>query len=274
MSERLRRVAIAAVAAIIGLFAGRMAIPPALESEAPQAVEAGGMQGSPPAAQRAIRDYSPEELQIACLPYMRRTATSLEEAQTRVNALELRIRDKESLIEVLEERKQADGSRSTSELEAARTQLADLEAQLAEAIGEKAHLLVTLARAQDELQDSRLALARSEARTIEAREQTLDQRWTSFLQEAQLRICESGNPDRLTQCRDVVVDAMTPLRIRFKDCVRSGAATPELRRSQRVDDRLPRVSAPLDGEGDPLTRGWYVALCDPDLPEAGPLTAP
>jgi hypothetical protein len=259
VNERLALVGIAAGAALAGLLVGRLqGIPAPVATTAPSPAEAA-----------AVRDYSPEELQIACLPYMRRTATSLEEAQTRVNALELRIRDKETLIEVLEERTVAGGARATSDLQAARDQLAALETELAEAIDEKARMLVTLARAQDELQDSRLALAASEARAIEAREATIDQQWMGFVQEAQLRICHSGNPDRLAQCRDLVVDVITPLRARFKECVRSGAALPELRQATRPEDRPPGISASLDVERDPLTRGWYVALCDPSLPEAG-----
>lgn len=258
--------AVAALAGAIGLFAGW-----ALTS-VPEPVQDVAAAPEPPP-----REYSPEELQIACLPYMRRTATTLEEAQTRVSALELRIRDKETMIEAMEERVALHGTSKDvvdTELETARTQLAALEQELAQAIDDKARLLVTLARTQDELKDSQIALARSEARAIEAREATMDQQWTSFVQDAQLRICESGNPDRLGQCREIVREVMTPLRLRFKECVRSGAAVPELRLARRPEDRAPGISLPVETELDPLTRGWYISFCDPDLPEAGATRAP
>lgn len=263
---RAGRAALVVLAAALGALGGvRWAGAPA---PAPTGDEVG-----------APREYTSEELQIACLPYMRRTATSLEEAQTRVNALEIQIRSKQVEIDSLEQRMTSDGQGPrtvASALEGAQRELQGLRARLDDAIGEKAALLLTLARTERELDGTRaelaekqIQLARSSAREVEAREATFEQTWQTFRTTAQLQVCESGNEARLGQCREIVAEVVAPFVVRFKDCLRSGAAIPELRKAARPDDRPPGISASLETPEEPLTRGWYVAFCDPDLPEAG-----
>jgi hypothetical protein len=53
----------------------------------------------------------------------------------------------------------------------------------------------------------------------------------------------------------------------FFQCVRSGQATPVVR-EMVGDGSLPTYSTYLD-QGDRVTRGWFVTMCDPSLPEAG-----
>lgn len=223
-----------------------------------------------PTTPAVVRDYTDEELQVVCLPHMRRTATTLEEVQTKVSALELRIRDKEVEIDRLEREMGASSSSSstlTQRLQVARDQLGELEVELLTALHDKGALLTELATAREALAGTRMALAASEARVIEAREEALEQRWTAFLQDAQLTVCEGGNAGRLAVCRGVVATGLQPHRARFKDCIRGGQASPELRRTLRRDE-VPQDYAFWLDEDDRITRGWYVLFCDPALPEA------
>ncbi|MCB9665233.1 MAG: hypothetical protein H6732_14070 [Alphaproteobacteria bacterium] len=216
------------------------------------------------------REYAPSELQIVCLPYMRQTAETLEEAQTKVTALELRVREKEAEINRLEAevRTGADvGEDGKVRLEEARAQLDSLEAELASAVAEKTELLRDLARTREALAGTRMALAATEARVLEVREEKLEERWLRFVQNAQLTICEDGTAERLLRCRDQVSSALEPYRLRFKQCVRSNQATPEVRKARRPDEVPEGFGVWLDRDLRDV-RDWYVLFCDPLLPEA------
>lgn len=216
------------------------------------------------------RAYTPEELQIECLPYMRQTATTLEEAQTKVSALEIRIREKESEVRDLEKEMQGtakQGDDVASRLEAARAQLTSLETERAAAVAEKQQLLAALQQARQTLASTQIQLAASQAQVVEAREETLDSRWTSFVQDAQLNLCATGTSDRVGRCRLNVAEALVPHKARFKACVRSDEAVPELRTAIATED-LPEAAVWL-ARTDPEIRDWYLLFCDPQLPEAG-----
>lgn len=216
------------------------------------------------------RAYTPEELQIECLPYMRQTATTLEQAQTKVSALEIRIREKELEVRDLEQEMQGTERKSedvATRLEAARAQLTSLETERAAAVAEKQQLLAALQHAQQILASTKMQLAASQAQVIEAREETLDSRWTSFVQDAQLRLCATGSSDRVGRCRENVAEALIPHKARFKTCLRADEAVPELRTAIATED-LPEAAAWL-GRDNPETRDWYMLFCDPELPEAG-----
>lgn len=217
-----------------------------------------------------VRELEPDELQIVCLPYMRQTAATLEEAQTRVSALELRVRDKEAEIRRLEADVRAGTAASSvtgEQLEEARAQLDSLEAELASAVEEKSELLRDLARTREALAGTRIALAATEARVLEVREEKLEEQWRSFVQDAQLTICEDGTAERLQRCRDQVTIALQPHRLRFKQCVRSSQATPEVKRARRADEVPEGFGVFLDPDLRDV-REWYVLFCDPLLPEA------
>lgn len=216
------------------------------------------------------RAYTPEELQIECLPYMRQTATTLEEAQTKVSALEIRIREKESEVRDLEKQMQGAaklGDDVATRLEEARAQLTSLESERAAAVAEKQQLLAALQQARQTLASTQIQLAASQAQVVEAREETLDSRWTSFVQDAQLRLCATGSSDRVGRCRENVAEALVPHKARFKTCLRSDEAVPELRTAIATED-LPEAAAWL-ARTDPEIRDWYLLFCDPQLPEAG-----
>lgn len=222
-------------------------------------------QPAPPERVEVVRPYLPEELEVACLPYMRKTATSLERAQTRVSALELRVRDKEREIAELEGRtREAAAPEVQVRLVQARAQLDGLEAALANARAEKADLLADLEAARLDLDRTRTALAAQERETRVAQREAADQRWGAFVREAQLTMCEQGSRARIERCREDVSSALDRYELRYKSCVRSGQAVPELRQDDGTD--LPVFGIRLATQG-PL-RDWYVLFCDPMLPEA------
>lgn len=216
-----------------------------------------------------VRDYTEDELRIACLPYMRGTATTLEEAETRVAALEVQVRRKADEIADLERRLEDDAP-VASELAQARSQLDVLQAALQLAQAEKTALLETLATTREELAVAQVALEEKREEAEVAREDAVTQRWQAFVVDAQLGICSQGSKARVERCRDVVAKALAPHQNRFKDCVRSGQAIPELGRAPLLDegpDDLPGFAIRLD-PSDRLVQDWYVLFCDAQLPEA------
>lgn len=241
----------------IGALAGALPMWWASRSPAPD----------PPQVVERVRDYDSEELEIVCLPYMRQTATILERAQTRVSVLELRIRDKEREIAELEGRVSA--QRRAAEIEArlqdARAQLDGLEAQLAAALAEKEELLERVQSTSEELDRTRTALAAQQRETRVAQQEAADQRWSAFVRAAQLTICEQGTRASLERCREDVAASLARQELRYKACVRSNQAVPQLRPDADVDE-LPTFGVRLATAG-PLRR-WYILFCDPLLPEA------
>ncbi len=221
----------------------------------------------PPALVEVPRDYAPEELEVVCLPYMRQTATTLERAQTRVSALELRIRDKEREIAELEGRVSA--RTRAAEVEArladARAQLDGLEAQLRDALAEKEELLERVQTTSAELDRTRTALVAQQRETRVAQEEAADQRWSAFVRAAQLEICEQGSRTSMERCREDVGASLARQELRYKACVRSNQAVPELRRDPGLEE-LPLFGVRLGPVG--TLSNWYILFCDPLLPEA------
>ncbi|MCA9488947.1 MAG: hypothetical protein KC621_03470, partial [Myxococcales bacterium] len=76
-----------------------------------------------------------------------------------------------------------------------------------------------------------------------------------------------GNRKKLGNCREVVHATLSSAdrRDAFAHCVRSGQATPMVRELDK-GQVLPEFSSMLDEE-QKQTKGWYVEMCDPTLPE-------
>ena len=216
------------------------------------------------------RDLTQEELEIACLPLMRETATTLEDAQGKVATLESQVRTKEEEVIRLEgemSRRSTRGRELIRELDQAKRQLAALEEELNIALEEKAELLVALEESQQELKVTRVKLREQKEETHVAKEDALEQRWSTFLGRSQLEVCERGTRNRLGKCREAIEEAFGPeIRARFKHCVRSNQAFPEVKEIERKQE-LPAYGVWID-QDNRITRDWYVLFCDPNLPEA------
>lgn len=154
------------------------------------------------------------------------------------------------------------------ELEAARNQLATVTRQLSEAQEEKRVLQEALVKTSTELAATQQQLVIQVDKTKAAETDAMQQKWWRFLGEAQLSICEKGNRKKLGRCRETVQELLNDrtTRGRVVHCIRSRQATPTVAELEKGAN-LPRYAVHLD-EDDKVTRGWYIQLCDPTLPEA------
>jgi hypothetical protein len=224
----------------------------------------------PPApAVDELREYSPEELQIACLPYMRQTASTLEEAQVRVDALAIQVRDKESEVTELSDKLEQGEVLSQDlreELLVARRQLNLLRDALVSAKDQKDQLLEELEETKTALSSTRSELVVRRREAEAAKNDAIRQSWAAFKASTMLEVCERGSRTKVDKCREVVEEALVFHEGRFEDCIASGQAIPVLKLRKR-NEELPTTAAYLD-DGAKITKDWYILFCDPDLPEA------
>lgn len=216
------------------------------------------------------RAYTDEELEIACLPLMRKTASNLEDAQNLVVSLEDQVREKATEIETMQATMTSRAERGramAAELKFARAQLQQLEEELEVALEDKERILVKLEQTQQELKETRVELSDQKEQTRAAKEESIDNSWSAFTADAQLQICEKGNRKKMTNCRETVGATLTePLRQRYESCARSGQAIPVLRQRASAASELPETAHVLD-ESDRVLKLWFIQFCDPALPE-------
>jgi hypothetical protein len=231
---------------------------------------AGGWLLHRPSTVEVPRSPTDAELAVACAPEVQEVRDDLTEAQTKVAALERDAASKAGQVADLEQRiarGSEAGKELRSELARLKTELAETKEQLVIAEAEKDRLLVALKDTQQELQATQEELVVTKVQRDTAREDALMNRWTTFLADAQLEICEKGNRKKLGNCREVVestllVDAR---RDRFAHCIRSGQAQPVVKELDK-DAQLPQFAQMIDEEQKQV-KGWYVDYCDPSLPE-------
>lgn len=227
-----------------------------------------------PEQQREIqvpRELTAAELEAACAPAIAETAEELEAANEKVAVLTKEVAAQEAKVQELEaemSRRSSRGRALVAELEAAKKELAEVKAQLAQAQEEKARLVEELSATVAKLEETEERLEEQIQLTQRAKEDALTNKWYRFLNDAQLDICEKGNRKKLGRCRETVVATLKTddMQNRFAHCVRSRQATPSVHELQRGQE-LPQFSEYLN-EDERVTRGWYVQLCDPTLPEA------
>jgi hypothetical protein len=267
-----------ALALVTGFGLGRVT--------APGADAAQGQGLSVPLAPDEALDcsLSDEDLRIACLPVMRHSVATLEEVQTRVEALAVQVATKQTEVRRLEEalsaqRRPAGWQAGSStpvapappvdlaQLDTARAELATLQAELVAAQNAKVKLEATLTETRQDLAQTQERLVQQQQRTQDTREDLLRQTWLTFVNEAQLTLCAEGSRNQVERCREQVGSGVNQYERRFKACVRSGQAVPELRYA-RPSESVPSFAVRLDVDG--ARSGWQILFCDPDLPEAIP----
>jgi hypothetical protein len=188
-------------------------------------------------------------------------------AAKKVTDLEGQVKSKQDEIAVLELKAKKSAGKSAAlkkELEAKQAELDALQTQLTQALEEKAQLEQDLMVSREETR-----VAREE--TVVAQGETVDARWSGFVSDAIVSICEKGNRNKLARCKDEVRAAFTSTRAaRFKQCVNSRQASPRLARvDEKVKDpELPRWSEWVDTESSFTKEKWYITFCDPTLPES------
>jgi hypothetical protein len=142
----------------------------------------------------------------------------------------------------------------------ARAELAQVKAELAQALADKEHLTVELKSTVAKLEDQK-------KQTTAARDDALDQRWQKFVNQAELEICDRGGRKKLGGCREAVFAALSPdVRSAFSHCIRADQEQPSLREAGK-DEMLPQFARYVN-QDERATRDWYILLCDPSLPEA------
>ncbi len=195
-----------------------------------------------------------------CEPLEGSERDMLINAQERVENLRTEIEDKQAEIASLEVKARQNAA-LRKELEQRKEELAQLENALTAAEQEREELVERLELAVEEV-----SVARAEAR--QAKSETMVVKWEEFKANAMLEICERGTKGKIEKCRGVVEAALTYDRERrFRECVRQGAAVPQLREIEK-DEALPAYAEWVWTESR-ITKDWYILFCDPTLPEAG-----
>lgn len=209
------------------------------------------------------RDLTASELEAVCAPLVAEVAANLTAAEDKVTTLVTDVKAKEAKVQELEAEMKKRGQRGAAlvkELEAAKAELEVVKSELRVAIEEKEKLVVELKQTLVKLEDQK-----SETRA--AKEDSLQNKWTAFTNQAQLDICEKGNRKKLGRCRETVTEVMgVDLKTKFEHCIRAGQEVPALRATEK-ESELPQFSQFLDQESK-ITKDWYIMLCDPTLPEA------
>lgn len=188
-------------------------------------------------------------------------ADELAVAQDKVASLEREVATRERRVKELEAEmsKRAErGKEFVAQLNQLKSELASAKEQLTVAQAEKQQLLVQLMATEEELKVTT-------NQRDQAREDALYNRWTDFLKQAQLEICDKGNRKKLGNCRETVDAALQARQDKFAHCIRSGQEAPTVREREN-NTELPAFAEMIDEEKK-QTKGWMVLFCDPTLPE-------
>jgi predicted nucleic acid-binding Zn-ribbon protein len=221
------------------------------------------------------RDLTPEELEAVCESLVANALTKLNDAEEKVKSLSTKVTDKEALVLALETEMKKRGDRGKKmyrELKAAKAELLTLREELAVAVEEKEQLVIELKETVEKLEETEETLQVTKGKLEVAKEDVLKNRWIGFVQDAMLQVCEKGNRKKMGKCRETITAALTPtMRDKFRHCVKAGQSIPTVLEAEKKQRNLPLYAEWL-GEGNRVTKGWYVLFCDPTLPEADDLT--
>lgn len=191
----------------------------------------------------------------------------LADANKKVTTLETEVAAKEKEVEDLQAKAQKGAVKSA----ALKKELADKTAELEALRAELTAAKVEQERLKKDLEVSRAETAQARQETQVARGQTVDARWDGFRADVLLQVCEKGNRNKLSQCREEIGAALNSQRAaKYKHCLKSNQASPRL---VKVDDKARDVSLPaysewLDQESKFSEGEFYLTFCDPTLPEA------
>ena len=247
----------AVVALLVGLALGALAV-------------VGLWKPATPDPEVVTRELTEAEMESACAPFVTDTLAVLTEAQAKVVQLEDRVENKEAEVVRLEaemDKRAAAGKRIWAELQAAREELETLRTQLAQAVEEKEAALVALEETVAQLKATEDRLEVTTEKLVLAEADVLDNRWKGFLQNGQLTVGEKGGRTTRGKCREAVLGSLAAMEDKYRHCVKSGQAVPGLVEAEKDMEGLPDYSFWL-GEESRITKGWFVTLCDPTLPEA------
>jgi hypothetical protein len=224
-----------------------------------------------PIIEQVPRDLTGEELREACAPFVIDATAKLEKSNTKVKTLTAQVKEKEAYVADLEEKmskRAAKGRQLVRELAEAKAELTTLKEKLEVAEAEKASLSAELKATVARLTVTAEDLAKQKSATRRAKNDAIMNKWSSFVNDAQLSICQRGFKRGMTKCRDTVKASLSvQIQDRYAHCIRAGQQAPTLFKVDKKDE-LPMFAEWLNEEYRPMKR-WAVAMCDPTLPEVG-----
>jgi hypothetical protein len=194
-----------------------------------------------------------------------------EAAQASLNSLSGELSQAEAALAELEAAGRNDAKRAAADKkkrEELEGQISALKGKISTVEGERdaarEELVATVARLDAQVAKTEEAEAEAEVQ----RGRATGNQWQAFSAEAKLTICDRGGKRRSDKCHDAVTEALRPHGARFKACVDSGQAAPELRPLDK-DAPLPTHAERLPSNARFSKDGWAVVFCDPALPEQG-----
>jgi predicted nucleic acid-binding Zn-ribbon protein len=224
----------------------------------------------PPPAQECPTAEAPN-LDALCAGRTPDAASAAQAAQAQVQTLSAELATKEAELAAA----RADAEKSTDAKDAASAKAKKLEAEigalkgkLSEATSERDRLVAELRDTLVKLDEANAAATAAQGEVRDVRAQNTGERWSRFVAEAKVELCEKGTVKRHETCHEAVAAAFdAKLRDRYVACVNSRQATPSLGQLEKGQS-LPAFAVALPDDKAFTSKGWYVLLCDPTLPEA------
>jgi len=178
------------------------------------------------------------------------------ESRARREALERKLASARTALET---------SRAALESEVGKLEDAVLRARAAEIENES--ILAELSKTRDELIEAKAALSDEAKRRELVKVRLESNQWEQLILAAKLAICERGSRGQLEECRAEVEAALAVphRRARFVECLRKKESRASVHRLEK-GTALPKFAEIL-APGDRMLDDWYIAYCDPALPE-------
>ncbi len=232
----------------------------------------------PPAA-IIKEEISDEDLATLCEDLTEDEASRAREAQGRVESLQSELEAKEA--ELAQIKKDAAGDEDKKA--AARKKWREMEAEIEELRGTLEVAEQERDQARKELKETIVALDKQikksnrlkqkaevfREKAKEYKEESTQNLWSSFRNDAKVQICDRGSRKRHENCHAAVDSAFgTRMRDAFSVCVDTYQAVPVLKQAEK-DEQLPQFAKWLPDDNKFTKKNWYVIFCDPTLPEAG-----
>lgn len=217
------------------------------------------------------------DLNALCAGRTPDAAAAAQAAQAQVQTLSAELATKEAELAAA----RADAEKATDAKDSAAAKAKKLEAEigalkskLTEATSERDRLVAELRDTLVKLDEATAAATAAQGEVRDVRAQNTGERWSRFVAEAKVELCEKGTVKRHESCHEAVETAFdSKLRDRYVACVNSRQATPSLGQLEK-GQTLPAFAVALPDDKAFTSKGWYVLLCDPTLPEATDPTKP
>ncbi|HMV69384.1 MAG TPA: hypothetical protein PKA64_21255, partial [Myxococcota bacterium] len=149
-----------------------------------------------------------------------------------------------------------------------------LKKQIGEVKAERDRLVTELKDTLQKLGEQVVLTEQVSAERDSWKSRSTDERWGRFVAEAKTAMCDKGTVKRHDACYAAVDGALgEALRRQFQACVSSGQAVPTLGQVEK-GKQPPAQAVTLPDSKEYSSKGWYVLMCDPSLPEATPPGTP